>query len=145
VLLQVMRKLSSYRGEAALPTWLHQVTVNTVLSHRRKRALRGRVPLRDARNGFESETDQSNAFRRSSQGPEDEVLGREKRKLIDRAITQLPKAYREVFHLADVEGLPNQEIGERLGLSLPAVKSRLRRARRLMRDRLAPHFEEISA
>jgi RNA polymerase sigma-70 factor (ECF subfamily) len=50
-----------------------------------------------------------------------------------------------VFVLSDVEGLPNAEIGEMLGLSLPAVKSRLHRARQKLRDALAPHFEEVSA
>src|SRR3954453_1146297 len=40
VLLQVVRKLSTFRGEAAFPTWLHRVTVNAALVHRRKRALR---------------------------------------------------------------------------------------------------------
>jgi len=52
---------------------------------------------------------------------------------------------RDVFVLADVEGLPNAEIGEILGLSVAAVKSRLHRARLVMRDALAPHFEEVSA
>ncbi len=40
VLLKVLRKLPTFRGESALPTWLHRVTVNTALSHRRKRAVR---------------------------------------------------------------------------------------------------------
>src|SRR3954467_13172141 len=40
VLLQVVRKLPTFRGEALLPTWLHRITVNTALSHRRKRAVR---------------------------------------------------------------------------------------------------------
>ena len=48
------------------------------------------------------------------------------------------------FWMADVEGLPNGEIGSILGLSVPAVKSRLHRARLLMRDELAPHFEEVA-
>jgi RNA polymerase sigma-70 factor (ECF subfamily) len=52
--------------------------------------------------------------------------------------------YRDVYVLADVEGLPNAEIGEMLGLSVPAVKSRLHRARLMMRDALAPHFEEAA-
>ena len=49
--------------------------------------------------------------------------------------------HRTVFWLRDVEGLSNQEVGEILGLSLPAVKSRILRARLHLRDRLAPHLE----
>ena len=50
--------------------------------------------------------------------------------------------YRDVFVLADVEQLPNAEIGELLDLSVPAVKSRLHRARLMMRDALARHYAE---
>ena len=51
----------------------------------------------------------------------------------------LPQLYRTVFVLADVEGLANADIGARLGLSLAAVKSRLHRARRMLRKALAPY------
>jgi RNA polymerase sigma-70 factor (ECF subfamily) len=74
--------------------------------------------------------------------PDQQALDRETRRLIEQAISRLPEMYRDVFVLADVESLPNAEIGEMLGLSLPAVKSRLHRARLLLRDALAPHFQE---
>ena len=72
--------------------------------------------------------------------PDEPVLPRSA-ELIEKAINQLPEPYRDVYVLADVEGLPNAEIGEMLGLNVPAVKSRLHRARLRMRDALAPHFE----
>ena len=75
---------------------------------------------------------------------EEEVLDRETQEVIEAAIARLPDIYRDVYVLADVEGLPNADIGEMLGLSVPAVKSRLHRARLLMRDALAPHFEEVT-
>jgi RNA polymerase sigma-70 factor, ECF subfamily len=65
--------------------------------------------------------------------------------LIENAIGQLPEMYRDIYVLADVEGLPNADISEMLGLSVAAVKSRLHRARLLMRNFLAPYFEERSA
>jgi RNA polymerase sigma-70 factor (ECF subfamily) len=133
VLLQVVRKLPSFRGESALPTWLHRITVNAALSHRRKRAVREE---RRARTLVDHLREQEGGIR-----PEEQLLGRETRQLIERAIASLPPTYRTVLVLADVEGLPNAAIGERLGLSLPAAKSRLHRARLLMRDALAPHFE----
>ena len=80
---------------------------------------------------------------RNTPSPEDQLLDRETRSLLDRAIAALPEMYREVFVLAEVEGLPNAEIGERLGMSLPAVKSRLHRARAMLRESLAPHFDEV--
>ena len=75
--------------------------------------------------------------------PPDEVaLAAEQRQVIERAIARLPEAFRDVYVLADVEGLPNAEIADMLNLSVPAVKSRLHRARLRMRELLAPHFEE---
>jgi RNA polymerase sigma-70 factor (ECF subfamily) len=74
--------------------------------------------------------------------PDDVALDREERQLIEQAITGLPEMYRDVFVLADVEQLPNAEIGELLDLSVPAVKSRLHRARLMMRDALARHYAE---
>src|SRR5437762_5808237 len=55
VLLQVVRKLDTFRGEAALPTWLHRVTVNAALAHRRKRAAREEHRLRDPLDYFVDE------------------------------------------------------------------------------------------
>jgi RNA polymerase sigma-70 factor (ECF subfamily) len=77
--------------------------------------------------------------------PDQPVLEAEQHALIERAIADLPDTYRDVYVLADVEGLPNAEIAEMLGLSVPAVKSRLHRGRLMMRDALAPHFEEVAS
>jgi RNA polymerase sigma-70 factor, ECF subfamily len=76
--------------------------------------------------------------------PEEPVLAAEQAELIDQAIKKLPDPFRDVYVLADVEGLPNPEIAEMLNLSVPAVKSRLHRARLRMRDALARHFEEVT-
>jgi RNA polymerase sigma-70 factor (ECF subfamily) len=75
----------------------------------------------------------------------EEAIGRETGRLIEEAIAQLPEHYRDVFVLADVEGLPNDEIAAMLALSISAVKNRLHRARVLMRHALAHHFEEAAA
>ncbi len=141
VLLKVVRKLPTFRGASALPTWLHRVTVNAVLSHRRKLAVREEGRLHDPFDTIVAET----ADALGMPTPEVQLVRRESHALIERAIAKLPPLYREVFLLADVDELPNAQIAERLNLSLPAVKSRLHRARQLLRDALAPHFAELSA
>jgi len=144
VLLQVVRKLPSFRGEAALPTWLHRITVNAALSHRRKRAVREEHRVRDPLDALLEEV-RTAPVSRGTVGP-DAVLERsETQRLIDAAVAELPPLYRDVFVLADVDGLPNQAIADALGVSVAAVKSRLHRARGLMRAALAPHFEECLA
>jgi RNA polymerase sigma-70 factor (ECF subfamily) len=145
VLLQVLRKLGSFRGESAFPTWLHRVTVNAALAHRRKRAVREEHRDHDPLERFEENGHAAHPVRPWSVEPDKAALDRETHDLIEAAIQRLPEMYRDVYVLADVEGLGNAEIGEMLGLSVPAVKSRLHRARLMMRDALAPHFEEVSA
>ncbi len=145
VLLQVLRKGHSFRGEASLPTWLHKVTVNAALSHRRRRARRQEHEHADPLNLFEEGGGHAHPVRPWSIAPESVLEDRETAQLIEDAIAKLPEVYRDVYVLADVEGLPNAEIADMLGLSVPAVKSRLHRARLLMRQSLAPHFEEVPA
>jgi RNA polymerase sigma-70 factor (ECF subfamily) len=144
VLLQVVRKLDTFRGEAAFPTWLHRVTVNAALAHRQKRGLRQEREASDPLDRFHDEEHVLGPLRRWSVGPEEEALDNETHELIEQAIAGLPVIYRDVFVLADVEQLPNAEIAEMLGLTVPAVKTRLHRARLLMREALAPHFEEVT-
>jgi RNA polymerase sigma-70 factor (ECF subfamily) len=143
VLVQVLRKGNTFRGEASFPTWLHRVTVNAALMHRRKRARRQEHETYDPGYFFEEAGSHAHPVRPWSISPAAAALDHETATLIESAIARLPETYRDVYVLADVEGLPNAEIAEMLGLSVPAVKSRLHRARLLMRHELAPHFEEV--
>ena len=145
VLLQVVRKLSTFRGEAAFPTWLHRVTVNAALNHRQKRARHENRIVHDPLDRYFEDGQHHAPVRGWAVGPEEVALDRERHELIEHAIAGLPEMYRDVFVLADVEGLPNPEIAEMLGLSVAAVKSRLHRARLMMRHALAPHFEGVPA
>jgi len=142
VLLQVIRKLDTFRGEAAFPTWLHRVTVNAALANRRKRARRDEGRVNDPLESFTDDGHHADHVRPWPRLPETLVLDREQKQTIEQAIASLPEMYRDVFVLADVEQLPNAEIGELLDLSVPAVKSRLHRARLMMRDALSRYYEE---
>jgi RNA polymerase sigma-70 factor (ECF subfamily) len=77
-------------------------------------------------------------------GPVRQALDREARALIEQAVARLPETYRQTFVLAEIDGLANPEVGAALGLSVPAVKSRLHRARLLLRDALGPYFQEMA-
>jgi RNA polymerase sigma-70 factor (ECF subfamily) len=140
VLLQVVRKLNTFRRESELSTWLHRVTVNAVLAHRRRRARRPERQLDRSLDLLPI------AGRRSTpRVPHQQAEEGEMHHLVERAIASLPEIYRDVLVLADIEGLPNAEIGQLLGMSLAGIKSRLHRARLMVRGRLAPHFEELCA
>ncbi len=141
VLLLVVRKLGTFRGDSEFATWLHRVTVNAALIHRRKHAPR---LAREASVSPQYMEDQGRPVSFTSPwaaGPDRQLIDRETRELIEAAVRGLPEKYRDPFVLSDIEGLPNAEIAGLLGLSLPALKSRLHRARLLLRDTLRPHFE----
>lgn len=131
VMLRVLHKLHSFRGKGQFTAWLHRVTVNAALLHQRKSIHRR-----------ERQMDASLAVgrlrtSRPEAGPAQQLLDNEMRQLIEQAIAHLPEIYREVFVLAEIEERGNTEIGAILHISLPAVKSRLRRARLMMREALA--------
>src|SRR5438067_5079696 len=86
VFLQVVRKLPTFRGESAFPTWLHRVTVNAALSHRRRQAGHPELGLVNSLDAFGEDEPTS--------GPEAQLLSHETRQLIQRAIDSLPTAYR---------------------------------------------------
>jgi RNA polymerase sigma-70 factor, ECF subfamily len=138
VFLQVVRKLDSFRGEAHLTTWLYRVSVNAVLLQRRKQRRRrenltGDCSL-DAVASGKRPGDGTSAY----PAPDQQMLHEEMRDMIEAAISRLPAIYRDVFVLADVEGFSNPEISRLLHLGVPAVKSRLHRARLMMRETLPP-------
>jgi RNA polymerase sigma-70 factor (ECF subfamily) len=141
VLLQVVRKRSAFRGESAFPTWLLRVTVNAALLHRRRNARLTRT-VTGRLGRVRRDTMPNSCGGRWLCGPVNQLLERETAVLVERAIAGLPDGYCEALLGADVEGLPNRVVAKRLGLTLPAFKSRLHRARLMLRDALAPHCGE---
>src|SRR5215831_6080765 len=83
VLLQVIRKLPTFRGEAAFPTWLHRVTVNAALSHRQKRAAREQRLVHDPIDKLFEDGHHHGPVRSWTIGPEDAALGHETQRLIE--------------------------------------------------------------
>lgn len=142
VLLQLVRKLDTFRGDSALSTWLHRVTVNASLNYRTKRARRQSTELTDPLEEFLEDGHHARGVNAWSARPDEVLLMAEDRRVIEAAIAAMPDVYRDVYVLADVEQLSNAEVADLTGLSLAAVKSRLHRARLWMRNELATHFEE---
>jgi RNA polymerase sigma-70 factor (ECF subfamily) len=142
VLLQVVRKLDTFRGESDLSTWLYRVTVNAALAHRRKQAPRLARETSTSLREMEDRGRPVAAMSPWGAEPDRQLLDGELKECIEEAVRGLPKKYRDPFVHSCIEGMPNAQIGKLLGLSLPAVKSRLYRAKLLLRDALRSHCEE---
>jgi RNA polymerase sigma-70 factor (ECF subfamily) len=114
------RNAASYRGEAAVTTWLHRVVVNACLDRMRRRRARPTVPLpeEDGETGHRGIAD-----------PRDDLDRLELRMEIDHALRKLPDDQRSAIVLVDVEGLSVAEAAEILGIPEGTVKSRCSRGR----------------
>ncbi len=144
VLLKVFQHIGEFRGQAALSTWIYRITVNMALKFRQRRA-RQPVPWHDPFEDFLPDGRHARSVRTWSVDPRQAVLDNEAREVVERAITELPESYRDVYLLTDVEELPIPEVAQLLNVTVSAMKSRLHRARLLLRKMLAPYFEEVEA
>jgi len=128
--LQVFRKLHTFRGESAFSTWLHRLSVNTVLMRLRKKTLTV-TSLEDDSTG-----DESDEPRKEYGAPDLALTGSIDRLHLERAIAQLPPGYKQMFLLHDVQGYEHHEIAEMLGVSIGNSKSQLHKARMRLRQLL---------
>lgn len=141
-MLTVMARVGTVRDPAGLGAWLRTVTVNTALMRlraRRDEAYADPTPgvAEFTRNGSRAQPVAS-----WPPLPEDELLRREARDVLDAAVCRLPQGAREVYVLAEIEDLPRDEVAELLGLSREAVRVRLHRARTALRQVLEEYFAE---
>jgi len=134
--LKVYDNLEKFRGEAQLSTWIYRIAMNEALMRIRKDKHRPRsleiVDEDGERRGIDVED--------WSPRPVERLLTKELGGELDRAIALLPEDYRGAFLLRDVEGLSNEQIARAMKLSVPAVKSRIHRARVFLRNELASYF-----
>ena len=138
----IYRKVGSFEGKSAFSSWLYRIIVNAAFMKLRKRKQDHTIALEDlAPNIKQACLDQDHLF-----GTRNENAGttREMREMIQGAINLLPYQYRAVFVLRDVDGMSNQEVGEILNLSIPAVKSRLHRSRLMLRKKLQKYWDDFT-
>jgi RNA polymerase sigma-70 factor (ECF subfamily) len=138
--LNAFRALPRFKHGSSFGTWLYRIITNAALVRLRK----------SAREVFLDGADED-APKKIPPGlidwtdtPLDDLINQETRRLMDDAIAALPLDQRTVFVLRDVDGVSAGEVAEILDLSVPAVKSRLHRARVQLRDQLAPYFRETA-
>src|SRR6266508_6258863 len=132
--LKAYGNLHQFQGQSKFYTWLVRIAVNEALMK-----LRRRKPERTVSLDEDIKTEDDSLPREIadwSPNPEQQYTQSELREMLTRTIQGLPAGFRTVFVLRDVEGLSTEETAQALELSVPAVKSRLLRARLQLRERL---------
>ena len=138
--LKAYGNLEQFQGQSKFYTWLVRIAVNEALMKLRRRRPERMVSLDE-----EVKTDEDSMPREVadwSPNPEQLYSQSELRDILGKTIQGLPPSFRTVFVLRDVEGLSTEETAEALDLSIPAVKSRLLRARLQLRERLNRYFKK---
>ncbi len=137
--LKAFEHLDDFQGNSKFYTWLVRIAVNQALMKLRKRKSDALVSLDDPYDtGEETVTREIAVW---DPNPELTYSREEIRGILERAIESLPPTFRAVFALRDVEGLSTEETAAALNLSIPAVKSRLLRARLRLREKLTRVFK----
>lgn len=142
VFTTVYRKIESFRAQSAFSSWLYRIVVNAAFMKLRKKKQNQAISMEDLAPAVKQYCiDRENATQSHSHAV---TMTRELQIVLQRAIDRLPDQYRAVFVLRDVDGLSNQEAGEILALSIPAVKSRLHRSRIMLRKKLLRYYEDYT-
>jgi RNA polymerase sigma-70 factor, ECF subfamily len=140
VLMKVYRKISAFRGDAALSSWIYRITFNTAMSRlRTTKAMRAADQERERAIAGEFEDERPRAARQPadwSRLPDEEMLRAQLRAAVQTAIDELPEIYRVPVVLRDIQGLSTEEASSRLKVKDQTLKSRLHRGRLMLRDKL---------
>ena len=136
--MKAYSNLDSFQGQSKFYTWLVRIAVNEALMKLRKRKSDRTVSLDEPH-----ETEEDTVTREIAvwdDDPEKKYSREELRDILEKSVDSLKPGFRTVFILRDIEELSTEETAEALGISVPAVKSRLLRARLQLRERLTRLF-----
>ena len=144
VFLKVFRKVTSFRGESSLRTWIYRIAVNEARNQRRwlTRHKRKEVTLEPSPGETQGYSDWLQDAGRS---PFDLTLDRETEALVETALKEVNPAFRAALVLREIEGLSYEEVADILQISLGTVKSKILRGREALRKSLTAELDKPSA
>ena len=137
-LLKAFKHLDQFRSEARFSTWLIQITVNEARMRKRRERSSMVEPIEDRQDDEGNYTPRDFADWREI--PSETLERKEIRQKLTEALSELGEKYREVFVLRDMQQLSIEQTAKMLNISTAAVKTRLLRARLMLRDLLSPGF-----
>ena len=138
----VARKIHMFKGESAFGSWIYRITANAAYQKlRTRRQKSAEIAIEDVLPSLDGDGRHFEPMDDWSNRVDEKALQGELREVLQRAIDGLPSDYRTALVLHDVEGLSNPDIAEALGISLPAVKSRVHRSRLFVRKQLSDYLK----
>ena len=137
--LKAYSHLDTFQRNAKFYTWIVRIAVNEALMKLRKRKSDRTVPLDEPVDTGEETVNREIAV--WDDNPEQRYSHEEMQQILNEAVENLKPDFRAVFALRDIEELSTEETAEALGISVPAVKSRLLRARLALREKLTRKFK----
>jgi RNA polymerase sigma-70 factor (ECF subfamily) len=137
--VHAFRHLDQFRGDSTLATWLSRIVINEALGRLRK----NRKAAEFARSAERAPQAEVIQFPRNTSDPEQTMAQRQILQLVEQATDHLPAVYRTVFVARAIEGLSVEETAELLGLRPETVKTRLHRARNLLRKELVEQIGPV--
>jgi RNA polymerase sigma-70 factor (ECF subfamily) len=139
--MDAYRHIDDFRGDSQVATWLTRIVINQALMRLRKEKRRSViVPFREPGSG-EAERAEVDVADRTTESPSSRLLRGEIRRILERRIDELPLSFRTVFIMREVEDMSVEETAEALGIAAATVRSRLFRARALLRESLAREMD----
>jgi RNA polymerase sigma-70 factor (ECF subfamily) len=143
--LEAFRKIDTFRGDARLATWLTRVVINQALMRlRRQKRERVVVPFEHRAKGDDMRDAAADAVDTRAESPRDAVMRSEVRRMIERRLDDLPVAFRAVFVMREVEDMSVEETAACLCIPATTVRTRLFRARALLREALARDMDSAT-
>jgi RNA polymerase sigma-70 factor, ECF subfamily len=136
-LLSAFRHIRGFQGRSKFSTWLVSIARNAALQRLRGRRNTESLDQNDSREDRDFRPRQIAEWQ---ENPEQNHSKSEIRQLVERGLLQLPAKYRIIVMLRDIEQLSTDDVARQLGLTVPAVKTRLLRGRLMLREWLAPHL-----
>jgi len=145
IFITLSQKLHTFRAESSFSTWLYRISTNAALMKIRKEKRHNNEAISDDVNYTESNNNKfTYVIKDSTKRPDNFILRKEAEQEFNNALNKLPETYRLVIHIKDIDGFSYNQIANILETSTQAVKSRIHRARLVLREELSEYFNEWS-
>jgi RNA polymerase sigma-70 factor (ECF subfamily) len=135
VFIKAYFSLPRFRSKSEFGTWLYRIAINHIKDYLRKNKRKLKEVSLDQLGGIDLTAENVSSR-------EEEKTGEERKALVQAALQRLPEKHRTILTLRDIQGLSYEEIADILGLSQGTVDSRLFRARKKLREKLAPYLDQ---